>query len=638
MRRTPIRAGLAASVAGVPLALWPWGFNPFGPAKVAVLAFSAFAIALGVALDPAARSRLHGLTRFTPVRALAAVGVIAVLAAVVSADVQTAFQGSYPGYEAGLIALAAAACAVVGVAALGEDGVAVLTRAVTVALLLVSVLAVLERAGWPVVAVREYLDASRVRSTLGNAANLGLWAVGALPWAAYVAARDPDRRWRWLAVAAAACGAVALVLSGSRGALVALVLGAAVWYVLSAQAPDPARAYRRVAVGVCVAGAIALAVVTGIRATPGAVDTVAGRAQVWSATAPLVAQRPFLGWGPGGFGRAFVANMPEGLVDPAAVERSLEDPHNLLLSAAASIGPLGALLLAATVVVTAREAWRVRLRDATGAGVAAAASLAVAVAGLQFHFVTLEIATLVFASLGALAVASVSLGGGRPAAAESARTGPSRWAAGPWWAGAVLAGAVFAAAVGLVAADMNVATGFGIVSAGGSWEDAARAFGTARTLAPWESTVHWAQGRAAREAAGGGSEQALADGAAALERALALRPGDSRIVRDSADLLAAAGLASASERSRELLAASVERYEAVLELAPSDPLAWSGLGGSQLALGRVEDARGSLERAVELSPRYRVAWLNLALVRRADGDEAGALDAERTALELDGER
>jgi cytochrome c-type biogenesis protein CcmH/NrfG len=45
----------------------------------------------------------------------------------------------------------------------------------------------------------------------------------------------------------------------------------------------------------------------------------------------------------------------------------------------------------------------------------------------------------------------------------------------------------------------------------------------------------------------------------------------------------------------------------------------------------------SLERTVELAPRHAVAWLNLAEARRATGDEAGALDAQRTAEELTAE-
>lgn len=84
-------------------------------------------------------------------------------------------------------------------------------------------------------------------------------------------------------------------------------------------------------------------------------------------------------------------------------------------------------------------------------------------------------------------------------------------------------------------------------------------------------------------------------------------------------------------------ARSLEELDALLALPGYTPTAGM-LNARSLTLdqlGRRDEARADLERAVEVNPSYALAWSNLASARRRAGDLAGADGALRRAAELD---
>ncbi|MBZ0268608.1 sulfatase-like hydrolase/transferase, partial [bacterium] len=114
-----------------------------------------------------------------------------------------------------------------------------------------------------------------------------------------------------------------------------------------------------------------------------------------------------------------------------------------------------------------------------------------------------------------------------------------------------------------------------------------------------------------------------------VARALDLDPDNKELHRTMGVVLSAEG-----------------RYEAAvgwllrcLELPPDtgDAHPHAQLGICYLRLDRPDEARRHLEKALELEPDRAPTWSNLGLARRRQGDEAGAREAWRRALELDPE-
>ncbi len=150
----------------------------------------------------------------------------------------------------------------------------------------------------------------------------------------------------------------------------------------------------------------------------------------------------------------------------------------------------------------------------------------------------------------------------------------------------------------------------------------------------------------------------LAGGALDVEKARKLAPGAAGPLLAQADLDAAAGE----------LGTAIDRYLAVLVITPDDPVAWLKLGNAQVRNGAPGEARSSFERALELQPSMAAAHnglgaallqlgqheeasamlvraseldrtdpnplLNLARLRRTQGDTHGAAQAEEAALAL----
>lgn len=107
-------------------------------------------------------------------------------------------------------------------------------------------------------------------------------------------------------------------------------------------------------------------------------------------------------------------------------------------------------------------------------------------------------------------------------------------------------------------------------------------------------------------------------------RAIDLDPRSADIRKDRSKLLLRMG---------RLEAAGVDARQAT-ELAPHDPFAWSALAEYQIAIGETEAARRSLERILELEPRFDTAHEMMAGLLEESGDLAGAETSLTSAIEV----
>src|SRR2546425_998855 len=94
-------------------------------------------------------------------------------------------------------------------------------------------------------------------------------------------------------------------------------------------------------------------------------------------------------------------------------------------------------------------------------------------------------------------------------------------------------------------------------------------------------------------------------------------------------------------RAGDLLRAEQE-MRAALGLAPANPLYYSGLGGILFREGKLEEAKGSFEKALQLDPinaaiRSRLAAVSMDLARAQarEGHAGDAIQLLERAIELD---
>lgn len=649
-----LTAGLALAIAGVPFAMDPTGYNLFGPVKGVVLALSAATCAMALALDPAPLVAAWRVLRRSPAMwAAAALAVLVAISTATSLNPLRSLTGGYPEY-AGLAAMAL--WSIIGVAAASAAAAATpqsvqrhtLWRALTASALLISLYGIAQRLGIDPVTYRAGLDLARARSTLGNASNLGLYLAVVLPLLAWRArpAADPHAGWRTAAYAAAGASALALLLTESRGAWLALVLACAVALALSWRTLD-ARTRKR-ALGALAGLAVVLVVATlllsqgsGERAQAAADPsggTAAWRTAVWGSAARIAADRPLTGVGPDAFRLAYPLHRPAQLAEDAADPKIVANAHNIVMHTAAENGIPAALALLAALALIAFATWRARTRGSLPGTVPLAplaASAAAGVVALQFHFLTLDTGPILFALLGVLSVRTAEEPASSPHTASGAV--PLGLARGVMAAAAVASLVVALAMGGAVVADHALGGGFELVAQAGAgaeteWRPIASRFDAAAKAVPWDASVRWAKGSAAVRMLAVSSDPAIhRDGAAALDAAARRMPRDTALMEDRADLELAQAISSADPAYAE---EAQTRYEALLELDPSNGVLWTGLGSAQAGTGDWEAAVESYERGVELTPSSVAGWANLAVAYERVGRGQDALEARARGADL----
>jgi len=641
-----VAVGVVGAVAAIPLAMTPGGYNPFGPLKAVLLAFSCAAVLAGMALEPGAAIRsMRAVAGHKATWFLGGYALVTLLAAVTSLDVRASILGSYPDYQ-GLLAFLMYVIIGLGAVVLADAGERTLiARALCVATLAVGFYAFLQLIGADPFTYRAGLDLARARSTLGNASNLGLWLVLALPYVV-LQLRESRGGWRWAAAIAAGFGALSLAGTSSRGAWLGALVAIVTWLVLEAPAWTPV-VRRRVAL------AGSALVVVGLTATlllapnlasraASAFDTTSGtalwRRSVWSSAIEMSGDRPILGWGPNTFRFAYPLYRGAELAEDSADPQIVADAHNVFVNTLAERGPIAALALGGWLI--ALGAATVRTARARKAGVtavadyqrlllaASAASLAGGIIALNFHFLTLDTGALFMTN--ALLLARIT--GPQPPPASSRESYSTAILIG-FWVAAGLSLLMGCALVGVSLGDRAIARGFAKVDAGAPTGSIAEEFADAQSVAPWEAVFWSAEGHAmlVHLQSGAGDAEAYELGTRAMATAEGLTPHDTRLLGEHADLVLAAALA---QKDETLFKDAYGRYDALIKRDPYNGPLWIGRGSSSAGMGRWEDAVADYERGVALTGRSVVGWSNLAVAYEQVGRAEEAAEARRTAEEL----
>lgn len=199
---------------------------------------------------------------------------------------------------------------------------------------------------------------------------------------------NPDQRSRrlsrWCPIVAVAIIVAGLVLTRSKGGILAFIIAAALYamiLLLRRRFAEHRRVVWTVSAAVLLMGSLAVgcvAVSYGLKhgRLPGG-NSMLVRWQYWHATAQMIADRPLTGVGPGNYAQNYTRYKP------ASAPESVSDPHSLPLSLLAQYGPLGLLgFLAMIVVPLWRAAAGAASEPASGECQAKAKSLAVATLGV----------------------------------------------------------------------------------------------------------------------------------------------------------------------------------------------------------------------------------------------------------------
>ena len=224
--------------------------------------------------------------------------------------------------------------------------------------------------------VQRAMGALRPAGTFLNPNHLATWLVAALLIGAGTAGTG-GRRGAWARVALAAPAALALVLVGSRAALLALVAGAVVLLLCL---------WRSVGVRTrtALAGSAALLLVgigigVAVRFARGDAFRYQ-RFKIYGASLQAVAASPWLGTGPGQFATA-AANLNFPISEgPLRFARSFDATHSDLLRLPAEFGLPAAVAGLAALMLAAREIVRRRRSGALPTGTAGAIAALVALA------------------------------------------------------------------------------------------------------------------------------------------------------------------------------------------------------------------------------------------------------------------
>ena len=429
-------------------------------------------------------------------------------------------------------------------------------------------------------------DIVRPPSTLGHAGYFTIYLLHVVFFAWGLARTDAERHWRSLGAAVAVLSALAILLSGTRSALVGLLIGAvAVW------AWNRHRIGRR-----AVLAAAAVTVAAGLfyyssagrklrSRTDWYTDDVWGgvRLWLWSDSLAMGVQNWTHGTGPETFSPEYPQYQSVATAR-AFPNRYNESPHNVYLDALTAQGIPGLLILLMITAVPVACAVRLKGRDRR-AGYLTAGFLA-ALAGNQFFCWTVPTA-LYFYTTAAILVAL-------PATSRPAPPQPRhRWLS---WAASLPLAAVFVVfAFRLGFADKGLAEVQRLIETNKIDEAAQAYFRVLERRPPGISYDLWysrTMASAAQDASGSVNPVALAEAVRAAERAC--------------------------EQSET-------RHNACYSLA--------AFHAFRNDIGRTED---SLRAAIDAAPNwYKAHWMLARVLHESGRDEQATSEAAR-AMELNG--
>jgi O-antigen ligase len=249
------------------------------------------------------------------------------------------------------------ACAVASVAAGRDDSTRMLLRGITAGGGIASAYGIAQYAGFDPFLDRslyaiDYLGGIvRPPATMGHAIYFSAYLVPITIVAAYEAMTETGLWWKYAGAITAVIAPVAILLSGTRASLLAVLAALTVFFL---------RRGSREGIGMFVRGAACVVVITGLIVLSPTGKTFLNRLQqwredlggtrlgVWRDSLALIAAHPIIGAGPETFAVEFRRiESPE--LSRRYPDFYSETPHNVFVDAAAGQGALGAALLVALV-------------------------------------------------------------------------------------------------------------------------------------------------------------------------------------------------------------------------------------------------------------------------------------------------
>jgi O-antigen ligase len=235
----------------------------------------------------------------------------------------------------------------------------------------------------------------RPPGTLGYASYFATWLLLTVFLSLALAKMETHRVWRGVARSAAALALAAMAMTGTRAALLGLLVGGAVWLFWSGFRLPRRAVIATVVVILCGAGFYYSPPGLQLRSRSRwfSEDPWGGaRPLLWRDSFLMALQRPAAGYGP----EVFLAEFPQ--YESKALAKAYPDfvhesPHNILLDALVAQGIPGFLLLCGLCAAGMAAAWRLKRLKASAAEWLAAA-LAAGIVSQQFTAFTVPTAVL----------------------------------------------------------------------------------------------------------------------------------------------------------------------------------------------------------------------------------------------------
>ena len=435
----------------------------------------------------------------------------------------------------------------------------------------------------------------RPGATLGNATDQGLVAVLMVGILALPALNRGDT-WRWFLRAGLAAAALTAVLSGSRAALLGLLLVIAVVAAFSLSQRSKHIKVIAITAGVAVAAVgLAALLIPASRDRLFDGSTVSGRWLLWQQTLEMVRDHPWMGVGTNRFVDVFPGHQTRQWALEIGNSFPPDSPHMLLLQALVVGGlPLLVLLIALTALVV-----RYGLRNIKTAGpaqrdhlVGAFAALVAYSVGLLTHFTSPATIPLALLLCGALiAVPTRTTEAARtPHSAPSAslHTGLARITTVAAAAAIVLALAIMVPAS---IAEWPMAKGVAAASAG-QQQEADEYFEQALRLRPWDGDSALLAAQAFAGPATNGDAGAAALAVKWAERSLRHTP-------KSGEAMLALSIGHIYSGD---LAAGKAVLDGLIAGTPNLAAPYIQRGIAEFGLGNAKASITDLEIAIELTP------------------------------------
>lgn len=589
------------AVSKVPFtSMAPFAFNLFAYAKLFALGWC-----VGVALIAWAAGVLTGAieTRTVPLRWwLAAFLGLAAVSTMVGLDPTTAFFGGQYWADGLLVLLLGGAVYLLVTQLITSvRRVRAFTWATVAGGLIVAVIGLLQVLGYdPLGSVGPGFIAARGASLLGNPDFTGTYLVVPAVLSAALALSESDLRWRIAAASSFVVLTAALVATLTRGAWIGVALGLVVLGVAFARSGvrTPRQVWTAVA---AVAVAVAVPALLVLRDPTRAARQIAdlfsgggaagsGRLILWKEALAITARHPLFGTGPDSYRLGWYAVRTAASVRLTGLATISEDPHNILLLLAATLGIPAAVAVIGLIVSALGTSAAGAFSKSAGGGRLAYAGWWAALAGLgaalMFGTNTTPVVVALFSGAGVLV---------------AARAKPAVWPAAERMTVGALAAVL--ALVALVVATLTISADATLMRAQTSPDKVALA-GQAAAIAPWYTLAR---------------NQSVFGQAAAVTAALGAR-----------DPQALAQAATVESEIRDMIRSSPHEYKNYAQLASFLDNTAPVLGGDAF-----QRAAAAADSALGVYPVSSEAAYLKALAQLGQNDAAGAVRTLQPMWEID---